>query len=234
MPSDLSQFINNENWDRVIGLCRTSPNECKRWSGRPGFFDGIKTAEVLPIHEAVANATAPFEVIVALVAAYPDSVRVKESAYQRLPIHIACRKNANVRIVNLLMDHYPDGSLIPDSLGRLPLHYSLSNGAEEQIVSILVDKRPTSCRGSDRRGWYPLHVACSVGAPTIVVSKILKAYPEASIIMTNKGTSVERCMDSHQAQNKQEIYGMLHEARLQTNKQFGTPAVRPTEKREVV
>ena len=83
------------------------------------LFEGIKDSNVLPIHEALVGC-APYRVIEALLYAYPDSVYCKESSYQRLPLHCACRKNAQIIVVELLLKHYADAALAPDSLGRLP------------------------------------------------------------------------------------------------------------------
>ena len=118
-PSSLSKMITSEQWDRVVQLCQGSPSEAKKWTTRQGFFEGMKDANVLPIHEALV-AGAPFPIIQALLNAYPDCVFCKESSYQRLPLHCACRKNAVPEVVDLLLRKYADAALTPDSLGRLP------------------------------------------------------------------------------------------------------------------
>ena len=236
MPSDLSQCITSEQWSRCIDICNTRISDAKQWSSRDGFFEGIKKADVLPLHEACANG-APYDVVTAIVQAFPEGVYARESAYQRLPIHIACRKTANVQVIKLLMEYFANGSLEPDTLGRLPLHYALSNGAQDQVVQVLLDNRPDAARGTDNRGWLPLHVACSVGASTNVIARILQAYPEGAITRTNKGTSVERAMDAHSAQNKKEVLEMLSQQRTKVETslgRFGRAAKRPSEERMLV
>lgn len=215
-------------------LLETKKELSRLYTSRPGFFEGVKLSTVLPIHEACANSEAPFALIEAIVKAYPASLQLPESAYQRLPLHIACRKNANLQVVMFLLESYAPASLVPDTLGRLPLHYALSNGAENDLVDVLISRSPDSARGTDRRGWLPLHVACSVGASTQVIQCILKAYPEASIIQTNKGTSVEKCMESHQAANKAEVYQLLGHYRSMVEHRLGKPAKRPSIGRNVV
>ena len=218
-----------------MSLVKNKPDVVKVWNGRPGFFEGIKHSEVLPIHEACANSETPIELVEAIVKGHPEGLQLKESAYKRLPIHIACRKNANTDVVALLMDHYPEGALIADSLGRLPLHYALSNGANDDVIEALLEKKPGCARGTDRRGWLPIHVACSVGASTKVIAMILKAYPEGSIIRTNRGTSVERCMDSHQAANKKEVYTVLEYFRRKVEERLNRQQARPiTSERTIV
>ena len=119
MPSELSNAITSEQWERVVQMCQTQPTSAKSWTTRHGLFEGIKDANVLPIHEALV-AGAPYPIIEALLFAYPDSVYCKESSYQRLPLHCACRKNAQIDVVDLLLTKYADAALTADSLGRLP------------------------------------------------------------------------------------------------------------------
>lgn len=235
MPaSALSQAITSEQWNHAQILVESKKELARQYNSRPGFFEGIKLSMVLPVHEAVANPEAPFSLIQALVNAYPSCLTMKESAYQRLCLHIACRKHANLQVVQYLLEKYVHGSLVADTLGRLPIHYALSNGADDDLIDLLLQKSPNSARGTDRRGWLPLHVACSVGASTHVIERILKSYPEASIHLTNKGTSVERCMDSHQAGNKEEVYRMLADHRTVVLARMGRPALKPSEWRIVV
>ena len=134
MPSDLSTAITSDQWEQVVALATSKPGTAKHWNTRQGLFEGIKDASVLPIHEALV-AGAPHNVIEVLLLAYPDSVYCKESSYQRLPLHCACRKNANVQVVDLLLKHYSDAALAPDSLGRLPCEYFFFFGKSFWISS---------------------------------------------------------------------------------------------------
>mmetsp|Transcript_11200 Transcript_11200/g.23736 ORF Transcript_11200/g.23736 Transcript_11200/m.23736 type:complete len:233 (+) Transcript_11200:334-1032(+) len=211
MPGSLSKMITSEQWDRVVQICQGSPSEAKKWTTRQGFFEGMKDANVLPIHEALV-AGAPFNIIQALLNAYPDCVFCKESSYQRLPLHCACRKNAVPEVVDLLLKRYADASLTPDSLGRLPLHYALSNGANPAIVDCILKHRPNSARGFDKRGWTPLHVACGVGANMYVIKSIVDCYPEAVLMRTNKGSTAKQCLSLTNAANKADVKRMLNAA----------------------
>ena len=117
--SGLSEAITTDNWERVIQICQGKPSAAQTWTTRQGLFEGIKDANVLPIHEALV-AGAPYNVIEALLNAYPDSVYCMESSYKRLPLHCACRKNAIPAVVELLLTRYADAALTADNLGRLP------------------------------------------------------------------------------------------------------------------
>jgi hypothetical protein len=117
--SGLSEAITTDKWDKVIQLCQAKPSSAQTWTTRQGLFEGIKDSNVLPIHEALV-AGAPYNVIEALLSAYPDSVYCMESSYKRLPLHCACRKNAIPDVVELLLSRYADAALTADNLGRLP------------------------------------------------------------------------------------------------------------------
>jgi hypothetical protein len=121
---ELSQAIVDEKWDQVISLCNTKPETAKVWTVRQGLFEGIKDSNVLPIHEALV-AGAPYAIIEALLIAYPESVYCKESSYKRLALHCACRKNAMIQVVDLLLKSYCEAALIDDNLGRLPSKYRI-------------------------------------------------------------------------------------------------------------
>mgnify|MGYP006204156521 CR=1 FL=1 len=141
------------------------------------------------------------------------------------------------QVVRLLLEACAKGSVEPDALGRLPLHYALSNGAQDDVVQLLLDTTPNAARGTDRRGWLPLHVACSVGASTKVIVMILQAYPEGAITLTNKGTSAERTMDAHTAQNKEEVRRIIKQYKSQVNSRlgnFGRISKQPSEERMLV
>mmetsp|Transcript_73548 Transcript_73548/g.110936 ORF Transcript_73548/g.110936 Transcript_73548/m.110936 type:complete len:233 (+) Transcript_73548:78-776(+) len=208
MPGELSLAITSDQWNNVVQICNARPTAARAWGTRHGLFEGIKDSNVLPIHEALV-AGAPFDAIQSLLYAYPDSVYCKESSYKRLPLHCACRKNAILPVVELLLKQYADASLTADNLGRLPLHYALSNGANDQVIELLLKYKPNSARGFDRRGWTPLHVACGVGASTNVIKKILECYPEAVLMRTTKGSTAKQCLNLTTAPNKDEVKKLL-------------------------
>lgn len=206
--SGLSDAITSDKWELVIQICQTKAASAQTWTTRQGLFEGIKDSNVLPIHEALV-AGAPYNVIEALLSAYPDSVYCMESSYKRLPLHCACRKNANPEVVELLLNRYADAALTADNLGRLPVHYALSNGADEKVVNLILKTKPNSARGFDKRGWTPLHVACGVGASTKVIHAILKCYPEAVLMRTAKGSTPKQCLNLTNAANKEEARKLI-------------------------
>lgn len=118
-PSPLSKSIMNDRWDEAINIARNQPDKAKIWGMRQGFFEGLKDSTVLPLHECLV-ANGPVELVQAIIYAYPKGVQQKESSYQRLPLHCACRKNANPKVIQLLLEADAEAALVADSLGRLP------------------------------------------------------------------------------------------------------------------
>lgn len=222
-PSDLSRAITDEQWTRAIELARRFPKQAQQWSKRQGFFEGRTVANVLPLHEAVVG-NAPYDCVVAIVSAYPGALTALESSYQRLPLHCACRKNADPRVVAFLIQQNKDSGLAPDSLGRLPIHYALSNGADPAVIQVLMQANPRMAKGMDLRGWMPLHVAASMGASQGVVKTLLDAHPEAVLVKTKKGSSVTRCIPKH-CPHRNDLKEMINEAREKVEGNVALPSL---------
>jgi ankyrin repeat protein len=220
--SDLSLAIANLDWTRATALAKGVPAQAAIWTKRAGFFEGVKHARCLPLHEACVT-TAPTATVQAILNANPTAARTKETSYSRLPLHCACRRaNADPSVIRLLLGAHKAACLVPDELGRLPLHYALSNAADSAVIHLLLSAQPESARGVDAGGWTPLHVACAEGAPIGVIMALLHQYQEACIMRTDKGSTPAKCL-SKTAANRQEIKDMLREARLQFDATFVNP-----------
>jgi hypothetical protein len=159
-----------------------------------GFFYGEHTSRILPIHHACALRP-PEEIVDKLYDAYPQGFTSKESAFQRLPLHIACQNNAPLSVIEALLkhDHKNEAIHSKDSLGRLPLHYACSHGAPAQVVEVLLQACPASAGCVDHNEWLPIHVACRFGDNEQVIRLLIKALPESLYIMTKKGSTPLMC-----------------------------------------
>ena len=219
-PSDLSRAIAEENWERVVQLAK--PEEASVWSKRGGFFDGKTAADVLPLHEALVG-HAPYEAVVSIARAYPHAIAATESSYKRLPLHCACRKNADPKVVGFLVEQYKAACLIPDSLGRCPIHYVLTNGADIRICKILIHAQPEVARSVDDRGWTPVHVAVNVGASQEIVQLLLDAYPEATLIRTAKGSSIR--VSAEHSPNRAQLEALVKEKRAEVDENVHLPSL---------
>eukprot|EP01082_Thalassiosira_pseudonana_P001649 g1304.t1 g1304 contig10:1815734-1816315(-) len=150
----LNLLLLDEDWQSAITEIECHPNEAKVWSNRPGFFDGEHESNVLPIHVAV-SLHAPLEVVKAIVDAHPECVKLVESAFKRLPLHVACQFAANKEVIEYLVGEYKAGTMEADVLGRLPLHYLCSNGAPLDVVRILIKQTTRRhCAGTTTDGYH--------------------------------------------------------------------------------
>lgn len=69
--------------------------------------------------------------------------------------------------------------------------------------------------GDDR-----LHVACGVGASTRVIHSILKCYPEAVLMRTNKGSTPKQCLNLTNAPNKDEARKLIRKYFTQVESRY--------------
>jgi hypothetical protein len=150
-------------------------------------------------------------VIRAIVDAYPGCLEKKESAFKRLPIHVACQFAAPVDVISYLAQEYVAGTLEPDVLGRLPIHYACSNGAPMDVVKALLQANPASTLYQDYNGWLPLHVAVHFGASTDVVREIVDVCPAAVAMKTNKRSTALKLARKVETKNKEEVIKLLEE-----------------------
>ena len=225
--NDLVKLVDNEQWELAVQQSNSNRHLAEAWSARPGFFEGIKTSDVLPIHIACARRPT-VEVIDALYEANRMSLRQKESAYRRIPLHIACRSDASPDVVKRLLKYYPEGAAADDSLGRLPIHYRLSNGADDETIDALLKSCPGSARAFDRRGWLPLHVAASVGASPHVIQSLVEAYPDAVLLATNKGSTPRRCLNmAPHSPHRDANTAFLQKVEAEERSKLGRKAAKP-------
>lgn len=188
----LADLISHEDWKLVMMECKACPRDATKWSVREGFFDGEITSKVLPIHQASAL-MAPREVIETLVKCYPQGIKMKESAFHRTALHIACQTNAPIETIEALVHFYPEATRIQDSLGRLPIHYACAHEAPSAILELLLREFPESCKVGDQNGWLPLHVACRRGVTLYELELLLDNYPLSAVMLTDKGSSPIMC-----------------------------------------
>lgn len=232
MLMSLSLAIANLDWEKVESIANRVPSEASTWTLRQGFFEGIKDAYCLPLHQAVVT-TAPVRCVQAIISAYPNAAKSMESSYSRLPLHCACRRaNADLDVIRLLLLTHPAACLVPDSYGRLPLHYALSNGAGNSVIHMLLTTRQESAKGVDLAGWTPLHVACASGCDIGVIEALLRLYPEAIVCCTDKGSTPAKCL-SKNVNRRVEIKELLKVAKDEFEATFVDPLkARPTLLRE--
>lgn len=137
---------------------------------------------------------------------------MKESVYDRIPLHTACMNNASDDVIKLLLVYYPEGAKVADNDGRLPLHYALSNSATVEVVKTLLKAHPLAVQEADTNGWLPIHVACCRGASAEVVHMLLKEFPETALCRTKKDTTPEMFVKKLHYRNEDEVSNVLEMA----------------------
>eukprot|EP01083_Nonionella_stella_P103216 294621_1 len=135
----------------------------------------------------------PKEVVNTLVGCYPLGVHMREEAFQRLPLHIACQTNAPIETVEALTCHYPEAARVKDCIGRLPIHYACSHDAPSAVIEMLLREFPASAGCGDDNGWIPIHVASRRGVSLYVIERLLDCLPESADMATNKGSTPIIC-----------------------------------------
>lgn len=186
----LTELIRNEDWK--LAMMAINPKSASQWTHVAGFFDGEHDSKVLPIHHACALHP-PKEVIDKLYEAYPEGFHSKESAYQRLPLHVACQSDASASAIQALLECDVTAAQCKDSLGRVPLHYACSHGAPVEVVAVMLQAFPASAGCVDKRGWLPLHVACRFGDNESVIRLLIKELPASLYTTTKRGTTPLMC-----------------------------------------
>lgn len=133
--------------------------------------------ERLPLHYACARAM-PFDVVQALIDAFPEGARVPDKNGQ-LPLHLSVMRSAEIDIVRLLVKTFPEAVISKDNYNYIPLHHAIEIGASEEIYQHLleVDKR---CSEMPVDGRLPLHFAIETKRSPAAIDMILKAFPKAA------------------------------------------------------
>jgi hypothetical protein len=201
----LDSSIERRDWGTVLSIVNSpaGPSLSARTSHAPLFYSGRYGTTLLPLHRACMY-DAPAYVIEALLKANPTSARMAESAFHRLPLHLACRSgSAQVDTVRmLLLASERDGTSTGtsswrcrDRLKRIPLHYLLANGAHPTIIDDLLQlHQPSICLAiADSEGWLALHVACASGVDLGIVERLVRAHPAAINSLTRWGSRPLDC-----------------------------------------
>jgi ankyrin repeat protein len=79
---------------------------------------------------------------------------------------MALRSHANIDVVRLLVESYPDSVAFRETFtGSLPLHLACRYGRSAEIVRFFLEKDLGAARSLDSYGYIPLHRACCGDAP---------------------------------------------------------------------
>ena len=105
-----------------------------------------------------------------------------------LALHEACKHQAPIRIVNLILEANMDAVKSQGQFGYLPLHVSCSSGASLEVVARLIELYPAATRLRDELDEaMPIHLAAKWGASDDVLMEILTTHPEGSFMRDASG-----------------------------------------------
>jgi hypothetical protein len=186
------KLISDRNWQEADFAARTDPLYIGWELTIPGFFDGKIPSTCLLIHLACAQKP-PASFIKTLHQIFPKGISQAESAFQRLPLHIACMNAAPTETVIRLLKSKTETAQEKDALGRLPIHYAARDLQMASSLYSLLEAYPQSARIPDRQGFLPLHVACRMGMPLDVINLLISRYPESVVSRTIKGSTPYMC-----------------------------------------
>merc|ERR1719203_138807 len=175
--SELRDAIIKEDWESVILICENHPSQARQWNsdGLPihlalefsstiealkaiieAFPDGIKMKdkklERLPLILSCVHCE---KLAIMLLMNYPEAAS-KPDKLGRLPLHYACSKSANPKLINLILSAFPNGVSHKDRNGWLPIHVAIIGGASYKVIETLIKFFPASLSIMTRAGNLPI------------------------------------------------------------------------------
>jgi len=127
-----------------------------------------KHASTHPRLQAAIERRAEMTEVISMLAAHPRGAeRVDHKG--DLPIHSACKHNADPLVIECLLEANPTGATARDKKGFLPIHLAAGYRAELESVELLVRTFPESVSCMDKRGCLPVTLARTYDAPRDVV-----------------------------------------------------------------
>ena len=134
---------------------------------RPGKFDFF--------HAACRNETVTEEIIQCLLKYFPAAVNEADDRNGCLPLHYACRCNATLGLIELLIDANPDSVRHEDNNGFSPLHWLCANKDTDitEIIQCLLSYYPAAVNVADDWERLPLTYACENSNVSLVIIQLL-------------------------------------------------------------
>lgn len=189
----LTNLIGNEEWQRATEVIEENGNYVRRWTVAPSLSGGVHASDILPIHQACKMDGVSIPFLEALLFAYPESIKKRETGFRRIPLHVAIRARAPDEVILFLLNKYPEGAAIQDVLGRVPLHYAISNHASLSIIETLIKTCRSCACAVDNLGWTPLHVAANTARSSKMVEALVASAVETVVSRTKKGNTPLMC-----------------------------------------
>ena len=122
--TQLFEYLQQRQWASALDHLRKQPADAKVYIMQPPSSNGKAPWKVLPLHASIILG-APYQLIVELINAYPDSVR-RRDLNGSLPAHLAAAalgsySNNSEKLFTQLMISYPEAKYAVDKNGHTPL-----------------------------------------------------------------------------------------------------------------
>jgi hypothetical protein len=207
----LTRMITDGEWINALDFMKFNPSYGREPIVAHEFMGSYKDSVVYPIHLALSCSDVPMEFILACISELPQSIKKKETGYNRNMLHIAVRAGVQDSIISYLIQLYPEACSEQDSLGRLPIHYAVSNLRSLSLIQELLAIYPEAVRAWDVSGWTPLHIAVSNSSSSELVNLLLTLAPEMITFKTNRGSTPMEIAINSDSSNKDEIVPILRQ-----------------------
>eukprot|EP00551_Chaetoceros_affinis_P010082 CAMPEP_0203672412 /NCGR_PEP_ID=MMETSP0090-20130426/8393_1 /ASSEMBLY_ACC=CAM_ASM_001088 /TAXON_ID=426623 /ORGANISM="Chaetoceros affinis, Strain CCMP159" /LENGTH=263 /DNA_ID=CAMNT_0050537723 /DNA_START=40 /DNA_END=831 /DNA_ORIENTATION=+ len=207
----LINLIASNEWLRAKDLVEENGNLVRKWTVAPSLSGGVHAADILPIHQACKMEDLTIHFLEALIFAYPESLRKRETGFRRIPLHIAIRSRVPDEVIFYLLEKYPDGAAVQDVLGRVPLHYAISNHSSMEVITRLIKACRSAACAVDNLGWTPLHVAANAARSSEMVEALIESAVETVVARTRKGNTPLMCANMSEGPFKDLIVEMLRD-----------------------
>lgn len=104
--TQLHLLLQREDWSLATILLQSNPELAQTWHFVDRLYDGRYGSAVLPIHAACALRPPP-SFLETLAILYPKGVMEKDKAFERVPLHVACRGVAESGVIRVLCEMEP-------------------------------------------------------------------------------------------------------------------------------
>ena len=129
---------------------------------------GYSRGGITPLHSLSLSSNPPLDVVQALIAHAPETLKIQGNRYKNLPLHCLCQYcdcDDFLEIVKAMVAAYPDCVTIKNRRGRLPIHEvcncsdNISNlDRKLQILDFLIEVFPESILVKDEDNITPSQV----------------------------------------------------------------------------
>lgn len=173
----LTNLVYSQTWQRLETILFENPKQAQIWLN--GAF--------LLIHYACQNPFIPLTILDVLLKIYPESIKIPDKMFHRLPLHYVTNTiNIECLIKILMVD--PDGTLMKDIYGDTPLHHYITSSKKPCIMKVrkILQVHPEVIKLCDEYTGCLLHRAVKNGNVEVVLY-LISVYSEALHINSEVG-----------------------------------------------